>query len=508
MIGESPFPTMIGKDFLASFILFLVALPMCLGVAIASGVPPELGLITGIIGGLVVGAIGGCPLQASGPAAGLVVLVFDIVRENGLAALGVVLMMAGLLQVAAGLLKAGHWFRAISPAVVYGMLAGIGVLIMASQFHVALDGTPNASGMLNLLMIPKMTLDIVTGASGAANRSAAMIGILATVVIIGWNAFRPEAFKNLPAALLALVAASAVSDILQLEIRHVKVPANLLGSLKLPSIDLLASLTNSHYWLQAATVALIASAETLLSAAAVDRMVVASGRRDLRTNYDRELLGQGVGNFLCGLLGSIPLTGVIVRSSANVQAGAQSRWSSVMHGGWLLGTVLLVPHWLERIPTSALAAILVLTGWKLVSVEHVKKLRSYGWMPVVIYMATLVGVVAVDLLTGVLIGIGLTLAKMVYRSSQLGIHLVIDGAGRGDLQLSGTATFLRLPELADALGRVGPATELHIHFSKLSYLDHSCLELLEDWRKSHEAAGGKVVVEWDRLLERFAGRPS
>lgn len=492
-----------GKDLLSSFVVFLVALPLCLGVAIASGVPPELGLITGILGGLVVGTIAGSPLQVSGPAAGLVVLIFELIQEHGLPALGLILMMAGLLQIGAGLLKTGQWFRAISPAVVYGMLAGIGVLIMVGQFHVVVDDSPKGSGIKNLISIPQAIFGGIFPIDGSVHETAALIGLLTIAVMLGWNRFRPEALKFLPGALVALLAAAAASYIFKLEIKHVNVPDNLFGGLKFPGLDVLNHLTNWKYWGEAAAVAFIASAETLLSAAAVDKMVASSGRRHLRTNYDRELMAQGVGNFLCGSVGALPMTGVIVRSSANVQAGAQTRWSSVMHGGWLLATVLLVPHWLERIPTSALAAILVLTGWKLVNPDHVRRLIGYGWIPVVIYAATLVGVVAFDLLTGVLIGIGLTAAKMLYKASRVSVKLVNHHSGRSDLYLSGSATFLRLPVLADTLDKVEPATELHIHFENLVYLDHSCLDLIQDWCKAHQENGGKVLVDWDRLVERF-----
>ena len=496
----------VGKDLLASFVVFLVALPLCLGVAIASGVPPELGLITGILGGLVVGVIAGSPLQVSGPAAGLVVLVFELVQEHGLPALGIILMMAGLLQVAAGFLKTGQWFRAISPAVVYGMLGGIGVLIMAGQFHVVVDDTPKGSGINSILSIPKAIFEGIFPIDGSVHETAALIGLLTMTVMLTWNRYRPEGLKYIPGPLLALMAAAGTSFFFKLESRHVNVPDNLFAGLKLPGVELMGSLTNWKYWGEAAALAFIASAETLLSAAAVDKMVASSGRRHLRTNYDRELMAQGAGNFLCGMLGSLPMTGVIVRSSANVQAGAQTRGSSVMHGGWLLAAVLIVPHWLERIPTSALAAILVLTGWKLLNPEHVKTLRSYGWIPVVIYASTLVGVVVFDLLSGVLIGIGLTVLKTLYKASRVGVKLGPHHSGRSDLYLKGSATFLRLPTLADALDKVEATTILHIHFEDLTYLDHSCLNLIQDWSRSHQENGGKVIVDWDRLVERFTRR--
>jgi MFS superfamily sulfate permease-like transporter len=491
------------KDFLPSFVVFLVALPLCLGIAIASGVPPEAGLLTGIIGGLIVGFIAGSPLQVSGPAAGLVVVVFDLIREHGLPALGLILILAGLMQVAAGMARMGQWFRAISPAVVYGMLAGIGVLIMASQFHVVVDDAPKGSGVLNILSIPKAIFDGIFPLDGSVHETAALIGLLTITVMLLWNKFRPSRLKFLPGPLMGVLAAAGASMAFQLEIKHVSIPDNLIANIKLPEGAVLSGLLNWKYWMEALALAFIASAETLLSAAAVDKMVAAAGRTDVKSNYDRELIAQGVGNTCCGLVGALPMTGVIVRSSANVQAGAQTRWSAILHGAWLLVAVLFFPHLLERIPTSALAGILVMTGWKLIVPEHVKRLGEYGRIPVAIYFATLIGIVAFDLLTGVLIGIGLTITKVLFKASQLKAKLIPHHSGRADLYLEGSATFLRLPLLADTLDQVPAKSNLHIHFEKLHYIDHSCLDLIRDWAKTHEMNGGATTVEWKRLIERF-----
>ncbi|MCX6613629.1 MAG: SulP family inorganic anion transporter, partial [Acidobacteria bacterium] len=290
----------LSKDLLSSFVVFLVALPLCIGVAVASGMPPETGLITGIVGGLLVGLISGSPLQVSGPAAGLVVLVFELHQEHEMAALGLILMMAGLLQVGLGLLKAGQWFRAISPAVVYGMLAGIGVLIMAGQFHVVVDDTPKGTGIKNIMSIPEAIFNGIFPLDGSPHEMAALIGLLTVAVILGWNKFRPEGLKFLPGPLMGLLAAAIASFFYSLEIKHVNVPDNLIGNLSLTGFQSLSGLANLKYWAEAAALAFIASAETLLSAAAVDKMTAATGRRELRTNYDRELMAQGAGNLLCG----------------------------------------------------------------------------------------------------------------------------------------------------------------------------------------------------------------
>lgn len=487
------------NDILASVVVFLVALPLCMGISIASGVPPALGLITGIIGGIVVGALAGAPLQVSGPAAGLAVLVWELVRDHGIEALGPILMVAGALQLLAGLLRVGQWFRAMSPAVIHGMLAGIGVLILASQFHVMLDDKPKQSGIANLLSIPEAIYSGIFPIDGSRHELAALIGILTISSLILWQKFRPERLALVPGALLAVLIATGVSHFLQLPVQRVEIPANLFEAARFPTPDSLRLLMQPSLLISALAMAFIASAETLLSAAAVDRM-----QTKVRTNYDKELKAQGFGNLLCGTLGALPMTGVIVRSSANVQAGAQTRLSTILHGVWLLSFTAALAFVLRMIPTSALGAILVYTGYKLVNVNHIRHLATYGRFPVVIYAATLIGIVVTDLLTGVMIGVGLSVAKLIYKVSYLGIKLEDHKDNRIDIYLDGAATFLSVPKLASTLESLPPGKSIFIHIDDLAYIDHSCLDMIASWKEQQEEKGSEVCLEWDGLLERFA----
>ena len=249
----------------------------------------------------------------------------------------------------------------------------------------------------------------------------------------------------------------------------------------------------------AVAIGLIASAETLLCATAVDQM-----HRGPRTNYNRELLAQGVGNTLSGILGALPMTGVIVRSAANVEAGAKTRASAILHGAWLLVFVAALPWVLKMIHTASLAALLVFTGYKLVNLKVVKELRQYGKGEVFIYVATIVMIVSTDLLTGVLTGIGLSALKLLYRFAHLDIRLVSEPErGATVMYLNGAATFIRLPKVAAALEQVPPSTELHVHFENLQYVDHACLDLLMNWEKQHQATGGQLVIDWDEFTARF-----
>lgn len=489
------------NDFLASVVVFLVALPLCMGIAIASGVPVAAGLITGIVGGLVVGFLAGSPLQVSGPAAGLAVIVWELVNQYGLATLGLIVALAGAIQLLAGVLRLGQWFRAVSPAVIQGMLAGIGVLIFASQFHVMIDDAPRGNGLKNLLSIPEAIWKaIVPPAEAAANHQvAAAVGVATIAAIILWQLRKPKRLAFLPAPLIAVVVAVALSFALGLNVNYVSVPANLLDAVSLPNPAAILAGWSWSILGAALALAFIASAETLLCATAVDQMHTGP-----RTRYDRELAAQGVGNLLAGVLGGLPMTGVIVRSAANVEAGAKTRRSAILHGVWLLAFVAAVPFVLELIPTAALAAILVFTGYKLVNPAAIRKLAQFGKAEVAIYTATVVGIVATDLLTGVIVGLALSLAKLVWTFTHLDLHLHEAEAGPGKLHLRGAATFVRLPVLAAALERVPPGSEIHLHFDELRYIDPASLELLRSWSRQHETTGGRIHVDWEELAALHA----
>jgi len=649
------------NDFLASIVVFLVALPLCMGIAIASGVPVAAGLITGIVGGLIVGWIAGCPLQVSGPAAGLTVIVFDIVQRFGLEMLGIIVLVGGIIQIAAGVLKLGQWFRAVSPAVIKGMLAGIGVLIFASQFHVMVDDKPKGSGLQNLITIPQAVMkglaipefhsrdardkqiralrevgeahrrqislrerlaeripnqaadhsagghgfpllhssppdeekiaeqqaekkeaianfkldadftakmskeqqsiidqlvevnnhldelgledqpdkveeikvqagraiestraalasiedgkmdvilesqaDAITALEEMLNKQknhhlAAFVGVITILIILLWQAFCPKRIKLVPAPLVAIVIATALAAFLAVPILYVEIPDNLASDIRFPSWTLIKDADWSAVFQSGLLIAIVASAETLLCATAVDQMHSGS-----RTKYDRELVAQGVGNSVCGILGALPMTGVIVRSSANVQAGGQTRASAIMHGAWLLVFVAGLAFLLRMIPTAALAAMLVYTGYKLINPMSILALKKYGWGEVAIFLATVCTIVVTDLLTGVIVGVVLAALKLLHGFSKLDTKLTVDSETKvSTLQINGAATFIRLPVLANRLETVPRGSELHVDFEHLNYIDHACLDLLMNWAKQHETTGGKLVIDWNTLHARF-----
>lgn len=483
-----------GRDALSSVVVFLVALPLCLGIAIASGVPPALGLISGIIGGLVIGLIAGSPLQVSGPAAGLAVIVAQIVHDHGVAVLGVVVLIAGLVQLASGALKLGSWFRAVSPAVIQGMLAGIGVLIFASQFHVMVDDKPFTSGLKNLLYIPSAIYKGIFPLDGSVHHQAALIGLITIAVIVLWNFLRPEKLKAIPGPLLAVVVATVVTVAMALPIQTVKVPANLASAVTLPTTLVLGKLFSDYsLWVAGAGMALVASAESLLCASAVDRM-----HNGPRTNYDREMMAQGVGNMIAGMLGALPITGVIVRSSANVESGAKTRVSAVLHGAWLLLFVVAAPQVLALVPTAALAGILVYTGYRLMNFKGMVELARAGRAELVIYLATVIAIVSTDLLKGVLIGVALALVRLAWARSHVKIEVAQDMVhSSASVVLEGAATFVSLPRLADALEGIPAGLDVHLRLGRADHIDHAAMEFIRGWEAQYVASGGKVDVDFN-----------
>ncbi|MBF8744581.1 SulP family inorganic anion transporter [Pseudomonas monteilii] len=490
------------RELLASVVVFLVALPLCMGIAIASGMPPAKGLITGIIGGVVVGFLAGSPLQVSGPAAGLAVLVFELVRQHGMGMLGPILLLAGVLQLLAGRLRLGCWFRVTAPAVVYGMLAGIGILIVLSQVHVMFDTAPQPSGMQNLLEFPA-TLKAALPQEAAGNGwQAGALGLGTIALMWGWERWRPQKLRFIPGALLGVATMTIISMWLALPVNRVVVPADLSEAIDWIRPDDLLKLADPTLLVAAFALAFIASAETLLSAAAVDRM-----QSGPRSDFDRELSAQGIGNMLCGVLGALPMTGVIVRSSANVQAGAQTRASAILHGLWLLAFVVVLSSVLQQIPVASLAGVLVYTGIKLVDFKAFRGLGRYGRMPMFTYAATALAIVFTDLLTGVLLGFALTLLKLAFKAARLKINLVsLAQPGHMELRLSGAATFLKVPALTKALEAVPAGTHLHVPLANLRYMDHSVLELLEDWARAQRQLGARLIIEPRGLKRRIEGR--
>lgn len=466
--------TTLSHDVSASLVVFLVAVPLSLGIALASGAPIIAGLIAAVIGGVVVGALGGAPLQVSGPAAGLTLVLAETIDRYGWAATCAITVAAGLLQILFGLSGVARAALAISPAIVHGMLAGIGLTIVLGQLHVVLGGEANSSAVENLLRLPEQ----IAGHHDAA----ALLGVLTIGILLGWGRL-PAAVRRVPGPLAAIASVTVLAAVTGLSVERVNLPDDILD------VGLVPRLPGGGWFdvgLAVLTVALIASVETLLSAVAVDRL-----HDGPRANLNRELVGQGVANVTSGALGGLPVTGVIVRSSANVAAGARTRASTIMHGLWILLFTVALAGVIGAIPLAALAGLLVYIGARLMDLKEVREIRKHGdlWL----LLVTLVGVVAVDLLFGVLAGVAFSLALTLRRMMWSGIH----AEGDGDLRrvvIEGALTFLSVPRLSTVLNSLPAGSTVTVELV-VDYLDHAAFDCLSNWQHAHERGGGRVRVD-------------
>ncbi|WP_433720724.1 SulP family inorganic anion transporter [Actinoplanes sp. CA-051413] len=466
--------TLLRHDVPASVVVFLIAIPLSLGIAAASGAPLLAGLIAAVVGGIVAGALSGSPLQVSGPAAGLTVIVAGAVTELGWAGTTAVVALAGLVQIVLGVSRLGRAALALSPAVVHGMLAGIGIVIALSQVHVVLGGDPQSSAWRNLRDLP---------AQIAGNHGVSIgIGVLTIAILLIWPRF--VKISLLPGALIAVAVATATAALAGLDIARVDLPDRPLDELIFPRWPDAPPLRVAGIVL---TIALVASVESLLSAVAVDKLHTGK-----RADLNRELLAQGAANTVSGALGGLPVTGVIVRSSTNVAAGARTRASAVLHGCWIAVCVLLFAGLLEQIPLSALAGVLVVVGLRLVSMAQIKAYVRHRELPT--YLVTALGVIFTDLLTGVALGMATAVLLMLARLARCEIHRSSPAPGRWLVVITGTLAFIGSGRVARELAAVPPgeSVELELH---LDYLDHGAFETIQDWRDAYERGGGRVHIE-------------
>ncbi|MGI8816365.1 MAG: SulP family inorganic anion transporter [Pseudonocardia sp.] len=479
----------------ASLVVFLVAVPLSLGIAVASGAPILAGLIAAVVGGLVAGLLGGSPLQVSGPAAGLTVVVAELINRFGWPATCAIVACAGVLQIGFGLSRVARFAQAIPPAVVHGMLAGIGGTIALAQLHVVLGGQPRSSVLDNLRELPAQLL----GAHGPA----VAVGGFTVLLVVGWPRFAGP-LRVLPGPLVAVGLATALSLAFAV-IPRVELPGDLISAVALPLLP-------TGDWAGVVggvlTVALIASVESLLSAVAVDRM-----HHGPRTNADRELIGQGAANTLSGLFGGLPVTGVIVRSSTNVRAGARTRVAAVLHAVWIAVFALALVRVVEMIPLAALAGLLVVVGVQLVKLTDLRTAHQHGELA--LYVVTGFGVMALNLLEGVALGLALAALLVLHRAVRARVRHDAPPGGLGysapgyggehRVTVEGAATFLCVPTLSRVLAAIPAGAHTRVDLAA-HYLDHAVHDHLHAWVRRHRATGASVVVT-DRRTHAPPPRP-
>jgi carbonic anhydrase len=467
-------------DVPASFVVFLVSVPLSLGIAAAAGAPLIAGLVAAVVGGVVAGLLGGSPFQVSGAATGLPVIVAGLIVQFGWPATAAITAAAGLVQILFGVTRLGRLALSLSPAVVHGMLAGIGVSIVVGQLHVLLGGQADGNVLVNFGQLPHQLVNPVWG--------AVLVGGIAVATMLLW----PKVPRGnvVPAPLMAVVVATVVAGLTTVATVHL--PEHPLSGLALPQVPGggVPAVT-----LAVLTVALVASMESLLAAVAVDKT-----HNGPRANLDRELIGQGAANIVSGVLGGFPVSGGIARSSTNVAAGAKTRASVVLHGIWIALSVLFLAHVLELIPLAALAGVLIVVGARLVYAGHLKNLKVHGELAV--YGVTVVGVVVLGLLEGVALGVATAMVRALYRLTHTSVHVRKQSDG-WRVDVWGSLVFLGVGKLVRALRQIPPGERvcllLHIDF-----MDHAAFEAVDDWRTGYELHGGQVTV--DEANDTFYGR--
>jgi MFS superfamily sulfate permease-like transporter len=510
-------------DFPASMVVFFVAVPLCLGIALASGAPLFSGIIAGIVGGIVVGSISNSQLGVSGPAAGLTVIVLAAIQQLGsFEVFLVAVVLAGLLQIGLGLVRAGIIGYYFPTSVIKGMLTAIGIIIVLKQIPHAFGYDADYEGDMAFSQADgHNTFSELYFMMQAITPAAVLISVTGLGIILLWDIYlskKHQVFKLVQGPLVAVVVAIIYQVVTSkyfpswaLSGEHlVSVPVaesvnGFFNQFMLPSFS---AITNPEVWVVAFTIAVVASIETLLSVEATDKL----DPYKRTTNTNRELIAQGSGNLISGLIGGLPVTQVIVRSSANIQSGGKTKLSSIIHGVMLLLCVIAIPHVLNLVPLAVLASVLLVVGYKLAKPSVFKEMARLGWSQFLPFITTILGVVFTDLLKG--IGIGLAVAIVIilrnsYRNSHfLHKEKVDDGKDTVKLTLAEEVVFLNKGSIKKELSEINAGSKVTIDMSKSVTIDHDVLEIIEDFKKQAEAKNIDVELiskNRERISQRGNG---
>ena len=518
------------NDIPSSIVVFFVALPLCLGIALASGAPLFSGLIAGIIGGIIVGWLSSSTIGVSGPAAGLAAIVFTAIGTlGGYENFLVAVVLGGIIQIMFGVLKAGVIGYYFPSSVIKGMLSGIGIIIILKQIPHFFGYDPDPEGDFAFFQVDEQnTLSEILNTVNNIQPGSALIGIIGLAILLLWDKVLSEKgkiFKIIQGPLVAVVIGivfyviTKSNDILGIASSHlVSVPVpdsvdSFLGQFRLPNFS---AISNPAVWVVAFTIALVASLETLLCVEATDKL---DPHKNI-TPTNRELLAQGTGNIISGMIGGLPITQVIVRSSANIQSGGRTKMSAIFHGILLLISVILIPTLLNMIPLSVLAAILLIVGWKLAKPALFIKMYNSGWNQFVPFAITVLGIVFLDLLYG--LGIGLMVGVIItlrvsYKNSHF-LHIEeeeeVDN-GKIKMELAEEVTFFNKGAILKELDGLPLNSYLELDVRKTRYLDNDIIEILDDF--SYKAKERNIDIKLisergiienpDSFIEFFKLRP-
>jgi len=496
------------RDLPSSIVVFLVALPLCLGIALASGAPLFAGLITGIVGGIVVASASGSQLSVSGPAAGLTAIVLGSIGQlGGYQIFLVAVVLAGAIQIILGLLKGGTIGNYFPSSVIEGMLAAIGLTLILKQLPHALGVDSDFFGDESFFQKDnENTFSAIGGALSHFSLAAIVISVLSILVLVFWPKFKK--LSIVPAPLVVVVIGVVLTIVFQggnyalqakqmVEIPVVNSWSEFTGLFTAPDFS---QILNEKVWIVAGTIAVVASLETLLSIEAIDK--IDPIKRVSPTN--RELVAQGTGNMVSGLLGGLPLTSVIVRSSANVNAGGRTKMSAIFHGVWLLLSLLFIPGIINMIPLACLAAILLVTGYKLARIELFKHMYHKGWDQFVPFVITIVAVLLTDLLKGVAIGMLFSIFYLLRTNMRNPYFYKIQEEGNKKnlrIKLAEEVSFLNKAAIQVVLNKIPKETNVIIDGSNSRYIDPDVLETIFNYK--HNAYTKGIIVILENIKEQY-----
>ena len=498
-------------DLPASVVVFFVALPLCLGIALASGAPLFSGLIAGIIGGIVVGSLSGSQVGVSGPAAGLAAIVLTAIGDlGGFQNFLLAVVLGGLIQLLFGILRAGIIGYYFPSSVIKGMLTGIGIIIILKQIP-HFFGYESPEGDFSFFQHNgENTFSGIFNALKYISPGATLIAFLSLAILLLWSnvlSKKARIFELIQGPLVAVAVGilfvvitsnNAYWAIQSQQLVSVPVPENInsfLGQFSFPNFGVIG---NPQIWITAFTIALVASLETLLCVEATDKLD--PEKRVTPTN--RELIAQGTGNFISGLIGGLPVTQVIVRSSANIQSGGKTKMAAIIHGFLLLISVLLIPVLLNQIPLSVLAAILLIVGYKLAKPSLFVTMYQLGWKQSVPFVVTVLGIVFTDLLIGIglglLVGIVVILIKSFQNSHFLHIEDKSNGKHRIKMTLAEEVTFFNKGAILKELDALPRDTVLELDVRKTRFLDHDIIEILQDFSEKRKVRNIDIIIISER----------
>jgi len=498
------------SDLQAGFFVFLIALPLCLGISIGSGFPPSAGIITAIVGGLLVSRVSGSYIVINGPAGGLIVVMLSAVESlsdgdmlSGYKYTLAAIMLAGLFQVIMGRYKMGSLSAFFPTPVVHGMLAAMGISIMAKQTHVMLGVTPEPGDLYSQIgQIPSSFLNSTT--------EIASIGLISLAILFIWPYIKQSKLGKIPAPLMVLLVGMALAQFYGIQHEHihfgqaqlhehlitppflVEVPADFTQYFYLPDFS---KILTFEFWVATITICMVASLESLLSATAAEKIDPYKRPTDL----DRDLSAVGIGNVISGFLGGLPMIAEFVRSSANVENGAKTGWANFFHGLILLIFVVLFPHFIHNIPHASLAALLVFVGYRRATPKVFAQVLAIGKDQLFLFVVTILSVLATNLLVGVFFGVFIKLllhiSRGVWLNNLFKIHFTVREYGdRVTVQIIGSALFSNFLPLKKAVDNIEPGKKITFDFSKGYLIDHSILIFIDEFSAHYARNGGSCRI--------------